>query len=189
MLGKELLMLFAGPARLATAMTTLFNGLQSTIFPITTSASCLASFNTSIDCDPLISYLYKQTDWVGWNATNLTALVSSTSKARCAIANMITRLCTSECRQSLANLKETVVPSCQELSFPLGGATIDAEKILDFYMYKYNLTCLSDGSSWCLLEERKWFVEYLPTVTWPSYTEKWYPDWISQLYRVLCYAK
>jgi hypothetical protein len=57
---------------------------------------------------------------------------------------------------------------------------MDAEKIVDFYEYKYNLTCLADGSSWCLLEQDKWFVEYLPTVTWPQYTDKWYPDWISQ---------
>jgi hypothetical protein len=27
------------------------------------------------------------------------------------------------------------------------------------------------------MEQRKWFVDYLPTVTWPRYTDKWYPDW------------
>lgn len=59
---------------------------------------------------------------------------------------------------------------------------MNAERIVDFYMYKYNLTCLADGASWCLLEQRQWFLEYLPTVTWPTYTEKWYPDWISSFH-------
>ncbi|KAH2126337.1 hypothetical protein KXV35_006781, partial [Aspergillus fumigatus] len=96
-----------------------------------------------------------------WNATNLTAL------------------CTPECHQSLTSLKEIVTSNCADLSIPLGGSRMDAEKIVDFYEYKYNLTCLADGSSWCLLEQDKWFVEYLPTVTWPQYTDKWYPDWIN----------
>jgi hypothetical protein len=75
-----------------------------------------------------------------------------------------------------------VTSNCADLSIPLGGSTMDAEKIVDFYEYKYNLTCLADGSSWCLLEQDKWFIEYLPTVTWPQYTGKWYPDWISQFF-------
>ncbi|KAH2165418.1 hypothetical protein KXW37_006451 [Aspergillus fumigatus] len=158
---KSILGLSLAVASKAYAATTLFNGLQSAIFPTTTSAECLASFNTSLQCDPLVSRLYMQTDWVGWNATNLTAL------------------CTPECHQSLTSLKEIVTSNCADLSIPLGGSRMDAEKIVDFYEYKYNLTCLADGSSWCLLEQDKWFVEYLPTVTWPQYTDKWYPDWIN----------
>lgn len=73
---KSILGLSLAVASKAYAATTLFNGLQSAIFPTTTSAECLASFNTSLQCDPLVSRLYMQTDWVGWNATNLTAFVS-----------------------------------------------------------------------------------------------------------------
>jgi hypothetical protein len=50
---------------------------------------------------------------------------------------------------------------------------------MDFWMYKYNLTCLADGSSWCLMKQKQWFVDYLTTVTWPTYTSKFYPDWAS----------
>jgi hypothetical protein len=57
---------------------------------------------------------------------------------------------------------------------------MDAERIVDFWMYKYNLTCLVDGDSWCLLEQNDWFVEKLTTTTLPPYTEKWYPDWNSE---------
>lgn len=73
---KSILGLSLAVASKAYAATTLFNGLQSAIFPTTTSAECLASFNTSLQYDPLVSRLYMQTDWVGWNATNLTAFVS-----------------------------------------------------------------------------------------------------------------
>lgn len=48
-----------------------------------------------------------------------------------------------------------------------------ADKIMDYYMYKFNLTCLSDGTNWCLFEQRKWFLDYLPKVTWPKFTSKW----------------
>jgi hypothetical protein len=72
---KSILGLSLAVAGKAYAATTLFNGLQSAIFPTTTSAECLSSFNTSLQCDPLVSRLYTQTDWVGWNATNLTAFV------------------------------------------------------------------------------------------------------------------
>ncbi|PVI07195.1 carbohydrate-binding module family 50 protein [Periconia macrospinosa] len=81
------------------------------------------------------------------------------------------------CRTSLSSLKKTVTSACADLSFEMGATPFDAERILDFYTYKYNLTCLSSGSTWCALEERKWFLEYLPSVTWPEHTQKWYPDW------------
>ncbi|KAI4693341.1 uncharacterized protein J4E88_001712 [Alternaria novae-zelandiae] len=81
--------------------------------------------------------------------------------------------------KSFDSLKQKVVSSCGDLSFDLGGVPFDAKRILDFYTYKYNLTCLHGDSDWCLMEQRKWFVEYLPTVTWPSFTEKWYPDWFN----------
>lgn len=48
-----------------------------------------------------------------------------------------------------------------------------ADKIMDYYMYKFNLTCLSDGTNWCYFEQRKWFLDYLPKVTWPKFTSKW----------------
>lgn len=55
------------------AAISLFNGKQSFIFPPGTSTACLSSFNTTLNCDPLVTYLYMQTEYVGWNATNLTA--------------------------------------------------------------------------------------------------------------------
>ena len=60
------------PARIHAA-TTLFNGLQEFIFPAGTAQACLAAFNTTLSCDPKAQLLYKQTDWAGWNATDLTA--------------------------------------------------------------------------------------------------------------------
>lgn len=63
---------FSIPARIY-ADTTLFNGLQEFIFPIGTARACLAAFNTTLSCDPKAQILYKQIDWAGWNATDLTA--------------------------------------------------------------------------------------------------------------------
>jgi hypothetical protein len=54
---------------------------------------------------------------------------------------------------------------------------LDLPTVVDFYLYKFDLTCLADGSSWCLLEQDDWVLEALPSVTWPTYTEKTYPDW------------
>ncbi|KAF1972802.1 hypothetical protein BU23DRAFT_568650 [Bimuria novae-zelandiae CBS 107.79] len=67
--------------------------------------------------------------------------------------------------------------SCSSYTFELGSAPFNGEQIIDFYQYKYNLTCLSSGSSWCLLGQRKWFTDKLSKVTWPTNTDKWYPDW------------
>ncbi|KAF2732644.1 hypothetical protein EJ04DRAFT_390869, partial [Polyplosphaeria fusca] len=141
------------------ATTTIFNGRQNVIFPDETPQACLDSFNTTLDCDTSFPLLFRQTDLIGWNATNLTAL------------------CTDKCRTSLASLKQKVVSGCGSFSFELGSAYFNGERIIDFYQYKYNLTCLSSGSSWCLLDQRKWFTDKLTTVTWPKYTSKWYPDW------------
>jgi hypothetical protein len=74
-------------------------------------------------------------------------------------------------------LKQKVVSSCNTLSFNVGSSPFNAERVIDFYQYKYNLTCLSSGSSWCLLDQRKWFTDQQPKVTWPQNTNKTYPDW------------
>lgn len=58
--------------QLVSCDSTLFNGIQGTIFPIGTSQACLDAFDTVLPCDPSLPLLHKQTDWVGWNATNLT---------------------------------------------------------------------------------------------------------------------
>lgn len=58
---------------------------------------------------------------------------------------------------------------------------LDLPTVVDFYLYKFDLTCLADGDSWCLLEQNDWVLEALPSVTWPTYTDKTYPDWSSML--------
>lgn len=145
--------------QLVSCDSTLFNGIQGTIFPIGTSQACLDAFDTVLPCDPSLPLLHKQTDWVGWNATNLTTL------------------CTSECRSSLISLQKKATFACGSMSFRLSGTTMNASSVINFYMYKYDLACLSDSGSWCLLEQDSWYLQYLSTVTWPTYTNKTYPDW------------
>jgi hypothetical protein len=161
------------------ASTTIFNGRQSAIFPNGTSQACMSSFDYNLDCDVSFGLLYQQNNWVDWNATTLTAYVGTSSYIGCPIclSDLFHSLCTENCRTSFNALKRRVRSACADLSFELGSATLNAERIVDFYTYKYNLTCLSSGSSWCLLDEKKWFLEFLPTTTWPKYTDKWYPDW------------
>jgi hypothetical protein len=85
-------LLLASPAFVSwvSAATTIFQGLQSVVFPYDTPTACLASFNLSIRCDPVVSLLYMQTNWVGWNATNLTAFV--TTAAAFLLTNIISSL-------------------------------------------------------------------------------------------------
>jgi hypothetical protein len=60
---------------------------------------------------------------------------------------MYSSLCTADCQTDLTNLKTNIVSSCPDLSFSLGGSQFTADRIMDFWISKYSLTCLTDGSS------------------------------------------
>src|SRR2546423_13316990 len=107
----------------------LFNGQQDEFFPLNTPNSCLAAFNTSLDCDDRDHLLYKQTDWVGWNGTDLTAL------------------CTSSCNSSITSLKSAVDSACASTVFMLGGTDMDSPTLIDAILYHYEIACMTDGST------------------------------------------
>lgn len=144
----------------------LFGSQQAAFFPTSTPQSCLAAFNTSLSCDSTAQLLIKQTDWVGWNATNLTAL------------------CTSGCRSSLASLQNTVDTACASWAGGnLGPGTFNASTMIEYILYKYDMTCLADGSTFCYLERQTWDIQALDSAgkaTWPKYTNKTYYDWQSK---------
>ncbi|RDW67396.1 uncharacterized protein DSM5745_09262 [Aspergillus mulundensis] len=125
--------------------TMLMNGLQSRVFPSSMPTSCMAAFNASLDCDSSVQYLYKQHGWVegGWQESNLT------------------RLCTDSCRSSLQSLRTQVDAACASWSTTADGLAVSASGMVDFYLYKYNVTCLTDGSSFCLLEQDDWTLQAL----------------------------
>ncbi|KAL4901141.1 hypothetical protein BDW74DRAFT_181995 [Aspergillus multicolor] len=144
--------------------TMLMNGLQARVFPSSMPTSCMAAFNASLDCDSSVQYLYKQHGWVegGWQESNLT------------------RLCTDSCRSSLQSLRTQVDAACASWSTTADGLAVSASSMIDFYLYKYNTTCLTDGSSFCLLEQEDWTLQALEakgSVTWPAHINKTYPDW------------
>jgi len=141
---------------------TLFAGTQGNFFPTTAPSACLAAFNTSLSCDVTVQLLNTQQEWVGWNQTNLTAL------------------CTSNCYNSLVSLESTVSSACGSYAIPFNGATISAGQILDYYQYKYNLTCLANAGTFCLMEEATWNIPQMiadNNATWPTHTNKTYPNW------------
>lgn len=127
-------------------------------------SECNAAFNTSLNCDVTVQYLYKQHGWIegGWQESNLTLL------------------CTDSCRQSLLNLRTQVDSACATWLTSMEGQNTSASTMVDFYLYKYNVTCLKDRSSFCLLEQENWSLQALEAkgqVTWPAYINKTYPDW------------
>lgn len=142
--------------------TTLFGGSQASFFPSNAPSACLAAFNASLDCDLSVQLLNTQTEWVGWNQSNLTAL------------------CTSECYNALFNLDSTAASACGSYSPAFNGATLNASQILSFYLYKFNRTCLKGENDFCLIEEQTWDIGTLVSqgnATWPKHTNKTYPDW------------
>jgi hypothetical protein len=146
--------------------TTLFNGQQAAIFPIDTPQTCQAAFDTSISCDTSVQLLIKQTDWIGWNATNLTAL------------------CTRGCRSSLVSLQATATSACAGWSGGnLGAAKFNTTSLMQFLVYKYDMTCLMDGNSFCYIQRQNWDIAALNSTgkaTWPKNTNKTYYDWNSK---------
>jgi hypothetical protein len=145
------------------ASTTLFNGDPGVWLPKTTPTTCLQAFNTSLTCDPVVGALQGQAHWVGWNQTTLPAL------------------CTSSCRSSLVSLQSTVGSACTSWSLSASGIDdLNATEILDYFIYKFDKTCLQDGSTFCHIQEQSWNIPNMTAaggVTWPTYTNKTYPDW------------
>lgn len=148
------------------AQSTLFSGQQASIFPNNTPTACLAAFNISLTCDPSVQLLYKQTSWVGWNTSSLNTL------------------CNPSCFSSLQSLQSTVSAACGSWTSQLGAQAMNASAILDAFMYKYHLACLADGSTFCLTQLYNWDIPSMAAagqITWPSHTNKTYPDWQSKL--------
>jgi hypothetical protein len=145
------------------AATTLFNGDPGFWLPKTTPTPCLQAFNTSLTCDPVVGALQGQSHWVGWNQTTLPAL------------------CTTSCRSSLVSLQSAVESACGSWGPPSNGPdSLNATDILDYFIYKFDKTCLTDGTTFCHIQEQNWNIPNMIAaggVTWPTYTNKTYPDW------------
>jgi hypothetical protein len=147
----------------AEAATTLFNGDPVFWLPKTAPTVCLQAFNTSINCDTVVGALQGQSHWVGWNQTTLPAL------------------CTTSCRSDLVSLQSTISSACG--SWNPSSSTVDtlnATTILDYLIYKFDKTCLTDGSTFCHIQEQNWNIPNMIAaggITWPTHTNKTYPDW------------
>lgn len=57
--------------RTLVSAVTLFNGFETSVFPLDTPEACFQVFDASLPCDQKLHLLYKQTDWTGWNASDL----------------------------------------------------------------------------------------------------------------------
>jgi hypothetical protein len=102
----------------------------------------------------------------------------------------LTALCTSDCRSSLVSLQTTLASACSGYSPEFNGGQINTTLMLDFYLYKFDRTCLQDGSSFCHFEERAWDIPSMVAsgnATWPTYTNKTYYDWACKLYQQSMY--
>lgn len=137
--------------------TLLFNGAQSAIFTDATT-SCLAAFDTSLDCDPLVQLLSYDMDRLELTEDSLTAL------------------CTSSCLSSLVQLESAVASGCGSYEIDFNGAYLSAVQVVDLFAYKYNMSCLADSSgAFCLVVEESWDVAALNNsgeATWPTFTNK-----------------
>lgn len=69
------------------------------------------------------------------------------------VANVQNRVCTSECRSTIDILKAQAAAECGSTVFDLGGVPLDLSTVVEFYLYKFDLACLTSSSSWCLLEQ------------------------------------
>jgi len=166
---KFKLLALAGIAGLVTSVhgaATLFNGMQAAFFPTDTPVNCLATFNTSLACSSEVQLLVKQTDWVGWNATNLQSL------------------CTTGCRSALVSLQTSASAACSSWTGAnLGGTQMNATTMMEYIIYKYSMTCLADGATFCHKQRETWNIPSMITAgkaTWPKNTKKIYYDWASK---------
>lgn len=164
-IGRISLLYLTGYINIVHGSVLLFNGHQTAVFPTDTPQECLAAFNTSLSCDSTVQLLNKQTDWVGWNATNLNAL------------------CVSDCRTSLVSLQNAVDTGCASWAGgALGSGTFNATTMMEFLLYKYDMSCLADGSTFCEIQKADWDIPSMVSAgkaTWPTHTAKAYYDWYS----------
>lgn len=146
---------------LALADTLLFNGAQDGIFE-DASTECLAAFNTSLACDSSVQLLSYDMDRLEFDQDSLTTL------------------CTASCSSSLRELETAVASACRTYDVEFNGAYLTAVQVVDLFFYKYNMSCLADGSgSFCLMVEDTWDVDALDAsgqATWPTFTNKTYPN-------------
>jgi hypothetical protein len=116
---------------------TLFNGGESSIFTGAT-ASCVAVFNSSLDCDASVQLLSYDLSYLQWAESNLTTL------------------CTSSCESSLIALASSV-QACGDYSFDFNNGNLTAVQVVDLYLYKYNTSCVTDAATgaFCLIESKR----------------------------------
>ena len=148
---------------LAGATTTLFGGGESIILGNTTTQACLNAFNTTLNCDQQVQLLSYDMDRLEWTQSKLTAV------------------CTPSCLSSLQSLLSAVGSACAGHEIPFSGTTLAASDIVELYLYKYQLSCLTETSSgsFCLMVEETWDVGALESsgnATWPEHTNVTFPD-------------
>ncbi|KAI1115461.1 hypothetical protein F5Y14DRAFT_460583 [Nemania sp. NC0429] len=143
------------------AAVTLFNGAHQAILG-DASISCLTAFNSTLNCDPVVQMLSYDLDRLAFTEASLTSL------------------CKPACLSSLLTLESAVTSACGDYDVEFNGGFLSATEIVDFFLYKYNTSCLADSKgSFCLLVEETWDVSSLNssgTATWPTFTNKTYPD-------------
>jgi len=145
------------------AQFTLFNGGETTLFD-TAPTACLNALNTTVNCVQRVQLLSYDLSYLNFASSDLTAL------------------CTSSCATSLRSLQTSVGAACGTYSVAFNGANMSVPQVLDYYNFKYNLTCLQDTTTgqFCELEQQAWNISQLNSsgqATWPTYINKTYPNW------------
>ena len=83
-------------------------------------------------------------------------------------------------RSSLASLQSTVDTACASWAGGnLGPGTFNDYTMIEYILYKYDMTCLADWSTFCYLERQTWDIQAFDSAveaTWPKYTTKTYYD-------------
>lgn len=146
--------------------TTLYGGAQNVVLPANLSSSCLAAFNTSLDCPANVQLLTYGNQAVAWNTSSLTLL------------------CTPACNSSLVTLQQAVTSGCAGQSLQLASQNYSYPTLIDLFQYKWSLACLtsSETGAFCSDVEASWNITTMvanKAATWPTSTNKTYYD-ISQ---------
>lgn len=148
-----------------TSATYLLNGAQEAVFDGDVTTACLQAFNTTLSCPASVQLLSYDISYLSWTESNLT------------------ELCTTSCYTSLLTLESAVSTACGDYALSFNGGNLTALQIVDLFVYKYNMSCLTDPSTeaFCLVLEQSWDITALNDsgeATWPLYTNKTYPNWV-----------
>jgi len=142
---------------------TLFNGAEIALFN-GASQNCLTALNATLSCPLQVQLLSYDLSVLNWQQSDYAAL------------------CTPACKSSLQKLASSGASACPSFSTAFNGGTISVGQILDYYNFKFNITCLTDTATggYCELVQQTWNIPQLNAsgkATWPTYTNKSYPNW------------